>query len=309
MTKTDASGNSPVSTWLLHELVREHSAQYLYAIISPILHPDWQDRWQVCAQSDCWRHIYWPANIQSSDDPLILLRLIEGNAAETLLLWTSEVFDGLFAPLLFESNLDWSQAQQFWQQRLVAHYPTGTLAALPCHATDVFPRLWFVLTEQQQMQWLADVGRIYRPELPGWSLLAGRHSELNSNFDNFSPLYLNDEQYEFLVRPARRYEQVKALFGRLSLYHQTELSVDQITKVYLGCLDAVEKVFPTFQPTEHEFIAQRCFVWGRQYYHLPEFQLLIKSNSPADALTKFQLQCESQIELAAKTDFYNWLTP
>ncbi|AZQ11504.1 hypothetical protein [Shewanella khirikhana] len=314
MNHTPQVATEPQDVVALHELLRRDQKRFIYALLSLIPHPDWQEAWQICQKSDCWRYLPWSPLLQTSDTPVLLLRLEEGNPAETHVLWLAAFSQGAFAPLLHETDMDWEQVIDFWQQRLVAHYPSGELAQFGCHANDVFPRLWHSLSGSSRQLWLANHGDIYLPIQDqnkglSWSLHAQSGNDSHQEEHKFLPLRLDEPQYEYIARPARRYEQTKALFARLSLYHSSELSLERLTQTYLSFLEDVEQAFPSQSAVEHEYLAQRCFVWGRHYHSMPEFKSLLAAHSVVEALTLFQLQCEELPTLAAQTDFYQWLTP
>ncbi len=87
-----------IDTLPLHTILRAKKPRYAYSLFFPLQGEEWQEHWSVCQSTSCWREIAIPTYTESS---AILLRLEEGEAGESLLLWLAETMKGTLAPIIF----------------------------------------------------------------------------------------------------------------------------------------------------------------------------------------------------------------
>lgn len=300
------SGNA--QPMLMHQIISGRQSHYCYALIEPFDIAGFDEQWSVLstAPGAQWRSLPIASLASAPGLQPLLLRLSDGTPCETLMLWLLQQPGADQRCILFTTWFDWQQVIAFWLQRTEALYPQGMVAPFNSFSAPILSLLWQTLGDEQQQSFVAGLEGLYLPEGAAWRLLAIGNQVAEPAFEQ---IQLSEQQYELLTRESRRELQSQQLFLRLQPYHRREFSPADVRAVYFDTLQRVQQQFADADARSCEIMAQRRFVWGKDYFIHPVFLALCTDGDYRKALRRFQQKVCNDAALGRDMDFHDWLPP
>jgi hypothetical protein len=290
----------------LFEIMEHNPSRYCYALVEHYGIEGFDTYWGAFQPKAMllWQPLKLSSIAQVPGIAPLLLRVEGGNACETLLLWLAKTVGWSSCTLVFTSDLDWDAMQVFWQARSEAIYPNGQSSLLRSYCAPLLGQLWPLLSLMQQDAFLAELSGLYLPvDDERWMLLGGSPKKSVP----YSPLNLDDEQYELLSRDARRLQHSLEIYLRLRSYRSQVLCPQHIQALFFEGIALAERYFPKEDARTCEIIAAHRFILGSEFFMHPEFVALVKRRGAYKATRQFVQTQQFDAELQRDYHREEWL--